>query len=74
MDRATLTLTADTLRYDGISNDGTFLLSGARGGDVMTWVGIVPQFMDVNGDGLLDETRTRMAFRRSRSAVAQMMH
>ena len=58
--RATLALSGDTLIYHEITGDSRFLLSGTR--DRMIWRGIIPQYQDVNGDGIPEETRTRMEF------------
>ena len=72
VEHAFLSLRGDTLSYDAINNHGRFLLRGS--GDDMIWQGIVPQLQDVTGDGVPDQTLTRMAFRRIHAAVAQMMH
>jgi hypothetical protein len=58
--RATITLSSDTLVYHEIMGDSRFLLSGTR--HHMIWRGTIPQYQDVNGDGIPDETRTRMEF------------
>jgi hypothetical protein len=60
VERATITLSGDTLVYHEITGDNRFLLSGTR--HHMIWRGTIPQYQDVNGDGIPDETRTRMEF------------
>ena len=60
VERATITLSGDTLVYHEITGDSRFLLSGTR--HHMIWRGTIPQYQDVNGDGIPDETRTRMEF------------
>lgn len=58
--RGVITLAGDSLIYHEITGDSRFLLSGTR--NHMIWRGTIPQYQDVNGDGILDETRTRMEF------------
>lgn len=59
----TLSLLADTLIYHEISGDTRFVLDVSP--SHMRWRGVIPQYQDVNGDGLADETRTWMEFVRS---------
>jgi hypothetical protein len=59
----TLSLVADTLVYHEIAGDARFVLDGTR--DHMWWRGVVPQYQDVDGDGVPEETRTWMEFVRS---------
>jgi hypothetical protein len=53
-------LAGDTIVYHEITGDSRFLLGGTW--NRMIWHGVVPQYEDVNGDGLADETRTWMTF------------
>jgi hypothetical protein len=63
----TLSLSADTLIYHEISGDTRFVLDASPGH--MRWRGVIPQYQDVNGDGLADETRTWMEFVRSQGSA-----
>jgi hypothetical protein len=58
--QATISLSGDTLSYHEITGDSRFLLSGTV--NRMIWRGLIPQYQDVTGDGVPDETRTRMEF------------
>lgn len=60
---ATISLSGDTLSYHEITGDSRFLLSGTV--NRMIWRGLIPQYQDVTGDGVPDETRTRMEFVRN---------
>lgn len=60
---ATISLSGDTLSYHEITGDSHFLLSGTV--NRMIWRGLIPQYQDVTGDGVPDETRTRMEFVRN---------
>jgi len=60
---ATISVSGDTLVYHALTGDHRFLLGGTI--YHMIWRGVVPQYQDVNGDGLADETRTLMEFVRS---------
>ena len=60
VERATITVSRDTLIYHELSGDKRFVLSGNI--FHMVWRGTVPQYQDVNGDGVVDDTRTLMEF------------
>lgn len=62
-EQAAITLSGDTLIYHEITGDSRFLLSGTI--NRMIWRGLIPQYQDVTGDGVPDETRTRMEFVRN---------
>src|SRR5712691_13359072 len=60
--KVTISLAADTLIYHELTGDSRFLLSGTF--YHMVWRGVIPQYQDVNGDGVPEETRTRLEFNR----------